>query len=50
VVESDDYSIPGPDAVVNRTFSVKGLAGRCNSDITMPPFIMSTSSGTFDPP
>ena len=50
VVESDDYSIPGPDAVVNRTFSLKGLAGRCNSDITMPPFIMSTSGGVFDPP
>jgi len=48
VVESDDYSIPGPDAVVNRTFSLKGLAGRCNSDITMPPFIMSKADGTFD--
>lgn len=55
-VESDDYSIPGPDAVVNRTFSLKGLAGRCSGagttppEITMPPFIMSNSSGTFDAP
>jgi hypothetical protein len=50
VVESDDYSIPGPDSVVNRTFSMKGLAGRCNSAVTMPPFIMSTSAGAFDAP
>jgi hypothetical protein len=50
VVESDDYSIPGPDSVVNRTFSLKGLAGRCNSAVTMPPFIMSNSAGTFAAP
>jgi len=50
VVESDDYSIPGPDSVVNRTFSLKGLAGRCNSAVTMPPFIMSSSAGAFVSP
>jgi hypothetical protein len=50
VVESDDYSIPGADSVVNRTFSMKGLAGRCNSAVTLPPFIMSNSSGAFVAP
>jgi hypothetical protein len=50
LVESDDYSIPGPDSVVNRTFSLKGLAGRCNSTVTMPPFIMSSSAGAFVAP
>jgi hypothetical protein len=47
VVESDDYSIAGQDAVTNRTFSIKGLGGRCNGTTTLPPFIMSNSSGAF---
>jgi len=47
VVESDDYGIPGQDAVTNRTFSLKGLGGRCNGAVTMPPFIMSDSLGSF---
>jgi hypothetical protein len=47
VVESDDYSIAGQDAVTNRTFSIKGLGGRCYSTTTLPPFIMSNSSGAF---
>jgi hypothetical protein len=53
VVESDDYSIPGPDSVVNRTFSMKGLGGRCSTGgYTLPPFVMSTyvagSDGVLD--
>jgi hypothetical protein len=47
VIESDDYGIPGQDAVTNRTFNIKGLGGRCNGTTTMPPFIMSNSSGVF---
>lgn len=50
VIESDDYGIPGQDAVTNRTFSIKGLGGRCNDAVTMPPFIMSGSNGLFVPP
>jgi hypothetical protein len=47
VVESDDYSITGQDAVTNRTFGLKGLGGRCNGTVTLPPMIMSDSSGAF---
>jgi hypothetical protein len=47
VVEGDDYSIAGQDSVTNRTFSIKGLGGRCNGTTTLPPFIMSNSSGAF---
>lgn len=50
VVEADDYSIPGQDAVTNRTFSIKGLGGRCNGTVTMPPVIMSDSAGAFVSP
>ena len=45
VIEGDDYSIPGLDAVVNRVFSIKGLGGRCYSNYAIPPFVMSNSSG-----
>lgn len=42
VVESDDYSIQGMDAVTNRTFSIKGLGGRCDAGgALLPPFTMS---------
>jgi hypothetical protein len=53
VIESDDYGIPGQDAITNRTFSIKGLGGRCNSNtptVTMPPFLMSDSTGAFVAP
>jgi hypothetical protein len=50
VVESDDYSITGQDAVTNRGFGIKGLGGRCNGTVTLPPFIMSDSSGSFVAP
>lgn len=46
VIESDDYSIAGLDAVTNRVFSIKGMGGRCVSGYAIPPFIMSNSSGT----
>jgi hypothetical protein len=41
VIESDDYSIPGLDAVVNRVFSIKGMGGRCYDGYVLPPFLMS---------
>ena len=47
VIEGDDYSIPGLEAVVNRVFSIKGLGGRCYLTTVMPPFLMSNSSGTL---
>jgi len=50
VIESDDFGIPGQDAVTNRTFSLKGMGGRCNGSVTMPPFIMSGSDGLFVAP
>jgi len=50
VVESDDYSIPGQSDVSYRTFGIKGLGGRCNSAVTMPPMIMSDSAGLFVAP
>jgi hypothetical protein len=52
VVESDDYSIAGQDAVTNRSFSIKGLGGRCNGGgaVTLPPFVMSDNSGAFIAP
>lgn len=50
VVEGDDFGIPGQDVVTNRTFSLKGLGGRCNGTVTMPPFIMSDSAGAFVAP
>jgi len=50
VVESDDYSITGQDAVTNRTFSIKGLGGRCYSTTTLPPCIFSDSTGAFIAP
>lgn len=45
VIESDDYSIPGLDAVVNRVFSMKGMGGRCYSGTVLPPFLMSAYDG-----
>ena len=51
VVESDDYSIQGQDSVTNRSFSLKGLGGRCGpADVTMPPMIMSDGTGAFIAP
>jgi len=50
VVESDDYGITGADAVTNRSFSVKGMGGRCNGAVTLPPCIISDSSGAFVAP
>ena len=51
VIESDDYGISGQDAVTNRTFSLKGMGGRCNGTVTMPPFIMSNAvTGGFTAP
>jgi hypothetical protein len=51
VVESDDYGIAGQDSVTNRTFSIKGLGGRCGpSDVTLPPCIMSDNTGAFVAP
>ncbi len=50
VVESDDYSIAGQDAVTNRSFSIKGLGGRCYGQVTLPPFIMSDNAGAFITP
>jgi len=50
VVESDDYGIPGQSDIANRGFGIKGLGGRCNSAVTMPPMIMSNSSGAFVSP
>lgn len=43
VVESDDYSIAGMDAVTNRTFSIKGLGGRCSGTTVLPPFCMKAA-------
>lgn len=50
VVESDDYGISGADSVTNRSFSVKGLGGRCSSTTTLPPCVISDSSGAFVSP
>ena len=50
VVESDDYSIQDQGSVTNRSFSIKGLGGRCNGLVTMPPMIMSDSAGAFVAP
>ena len=50
VVETDDYGIKGAGEVTNRQFGLKGLGGRCNAAVTMPPFIMSDSSGAFVTP
>lgn len=50
VVESDDYSIQGQDAVTNRTFSIKGLGGRCYGTTTLPPCLFSDSTGAFVAP
>ena len=52
VIEADDYSIPGLDAVVNRVFSLKGMGGRCYSGTVLPPFLMSKGAlgGTYPMP
>ena len=50
VVESDEYSIAGLDAVTNRAFGIKGLGGRCNTAVTLPPWIMSDATGAFITP
>jgi hypothetical protein len=48
VIESDDYSIQGVDSVTNRSFSIKGLGGRCSGTTVLPPCIMSKySDGTL---
>lgn len=51
VIESDEYSIAGLDAVTNRSFGIKGLGGRCTGvTTTLPPWIMSDSTGAFITP
>jgi hypothetical protein len=50
VVEGDDYSIPGQGDISYRTFSLKGLGGRCNGAVTLPPMIMSDSAGAVVAP
>ncbi len=47
VIESDDFSIPGQDAITNRVYSLKGLGGRCTSSVmsVLPPLLMSDSDG-----
>jgi hypothetical protein len=48
VVESDEYSIPGQSDVTNRTFTMKGLGGRCiDTNTTLPPMVMSVSDGSW---
>jgi hypothetical protein len=55
IVEADDYSIPGQDAVVNRTFTIKGFGGKCGptvgaSSITLPPILYSDQDGAYEAP
>jgi hypothetical protein len=50
LVNSDDYGIPGQSDVVNRTFGMAGLGGRCNGTLVMPPCILSNSGGAFEAP
>lgn len=50
VVESDDYSITDQGSVTNRTFSIKGLGGRCYSSVTLPPCILSDHLGGWVAP
>lgn len=55
VIESDTYDIPGADAVTNRSFSIKGLGGRCEdaggtTGDVLPPGVISKSDGTYDGP
>jgi len=50
VIEGDDYGIAGQDAVTNRTFSIKGMGGRCDGTTTLPPCIISDSAGAFPGP
>jgi hypothetical protein len=50
VIESDDYSISDQGSITNRGFSIKALGGRCNGTVTMPPMIMSDSTGAFVTP
>jgi len=50
VVEGDDYSIAGLDAVTNRSFNIKGLGGRCSAvgaGHALPPCIISDGSGAY---
>lgn len=47
VIESDDYSITGPDNITNRSFTIKGLGGRCDDTTTLPPCIISDYSGAL---
>jgi len=51
-IESDAYDIPGQDAIVNRSYSLKGLAGRYYSVGTyyLPPLLMSDSAGAIVAP
>jgi hypothetical protein len=50
VIEGDAYDIAGPDSVTNRAFTIKGLGGRCDASVTLPPAIISKSDGTYDGP
>jgi hypothetical protein len=47
VIESDDYSITGADNITNRSFSIKGLGGRCDNSTTLPPCIISDYTGAL---
>jgi hypothetical protein len=47
MVESDTYNIQSADSITNRAFSLKGLGGRCDSDTTLPPCIISDYSGNL---
>lgn len=47
VIESDEYSITGADAITNRAFSLKGLGGRCDGTTTLPPCIISDYAGAL---
>lgn len=48
--EGDEYNINGPDSVTSRAFSMRGLGGRCNGAVTLPPCVISSSTGTFVAP
>ena len=45
VVESDTYNIQSADSITNRSFSLKGLGGRCDGNEVLPPCIISDYDG-----
>jgi hypothetical protein len=50
VISADAYDIAGQSDVTRRSFTMRGLGGRCNSLVTLPSFIMSDSGGLFVAP